>query len=108
MPPALRSDRTRAGRVSTLSVFDLAIALPGHHAANAQVACFRNALGQFGRGERLLKGYCVKPVCLAPRSQNLNAFAERFVRTIKETRLIGPLTKAGLADGGVSCRERLG
>ena len=33
----------------------------------------------------LLKDAGVKPVRLPPRSPNLNAYAERFVRTIKET-----------------------
>ena len=37
--------------------------------------------------DALLKGSGVEPIVLPPRSPNLNAYAERFVRSIKEETL---------------------
>ena len=37
-----------------------------------------------GRFDRILKSRGIKPIKLPPRSPNLNAFAERFVRSIKD------------------------
>jgi len=63
------------------------------------------------------------PLRLPPRSPNLNAWIERFVRSIKEylahyhaernhqgldNRLIDPNEDVGGSDGDVQCRERLG
>ena len=67
--------------------------------------------GKFSDAFRsLLEDAGAKPLNLPPRSPNLNAFIERFMRSLKSeclNRLIEPEIQVGRDAGNVQCRERI-
>lgn len=62
--------------------------------------------------QMVLKDVGVETFLLPPKSPNLNAYAEWFVRSIKEecldNQLIEPVDDIDKSDGEIVCRERLG